>query len=173
MTHFEKKITSEIKYDGKFIQLKRDEVELEDGRISAREFLEHPGAVVILAKDGEDLIFVRQYRYAIGQELLELPAGKLERGEEPMSAAARELSEETGMECESLILLGCIYSSPGILSEKLWIYFADGLKNIGAHPDDGEFVSAVRIKIAELKTIEITDAKSLCAIYLAQQRGII
>lgn len=173
MKHFENKISSEIKYDGKFICLKRDVVELEDGRTSAREFVEHPGAVAVLAREGNCLIFVRQFRYAVGRELLELPAGKLERGENPETAALRELSEETGRKCEKLILLGSVFPSAGVLSEKIWLYYADELEDIGAHPDDGEFVSVEKIKIADLDNILIEDAKSLCAIYLAKTRGFI
>lgn len=173
MSHFEKMVSSTQVYKGKFIEPNCDRVELENGKISTREYLKHPGAVVVLAKDGDDLIFVKQYRYAVGMEMLEAPAGKLEIGEDPAEAAARELSEETGMECENLILLGSIYSSPGILSEKLYIYFADNLKTSEAHPDEDEFLSVERRAICDVPKLDIQDAKTICAIHMAMQQRLI
>ena len=173
----EKTISQKTVYNGKIVNLRVDEVTLPNGKTAVREVVEHPGAVVILAKDGDDLLFVRQYRHAVARELLELPAGKLEQGEDPAQAAARELREETGYSCENVLHMGVICPSPGILSEVIHLYFATGLTHVGQSPDDDEFVSVVRVHkdtfVEMLLHSEIIDAKSICAVNIARARGLI
>ena len=165
----EKTLSSKVVYEGKVITVEKDDVELPNGKLSFREVARHPGGVVILAlKDSETIILVKQFRYPTKQVSLELPAGKLERGENPDYAAKRELEEETGYRAEKWSSLGYINTTPGFCDEKLHLYKAENLSFIGEHPDDGEIIKAEEIKIPDLmkkiKSGEINDAKTLCAI---------
>ncbi len=165
----EKKLSSKVVYEGKVITVERDDVELATGKKSLREVARHPGGVVILAlKDSETILLVKQFRYPIMTADLELPAGKLERGENPDLAAKRELEEETGYRAKNWTSLGYIYTTPGFCDEKLYLYKAEDLEFVGEHPDEGEIIKASEIKIHELKQKikngEINDAKTLCAI---------
>ena len=169
MNFEEKTLNSECVYEGKVIRVERDDVELADGKKSFREVARHPGGVVILAlKDENTVLLVKQYRYPIKKAALELPAGKLERGENPDLAAKRELEEETGYYANKWSSLGYINTTPGFCDEKLYLYKAEDLKFVGAHPDDGEIIKAVEVQIPELilkiKSGEINDAKTLCAV---------
>jgi ADP-ribose pyrophosphatase len=169
MNFEEKTLTSQVVYDGKVITVERDEIELCDGKKSFREVVRHSGGVVILAmKDPVTLLLVRQYRYPIGKTVLELPAGKLEKGEDPDIAAKRELEEETGYVAKRWISLGYINTTPGFSDEKLYLYKAEELAFVGEHPDDGEFIQALEISVPEImlkiKSGEINDAKTICAI---------
>lgn len=111
-------------YSGKIINVRVDDVELQDGSMSKREVVEHPGAVAILAvTDNREAFFVRQYRKPIEKELLEIPAGKLDEGESPQSCAARELAEEVGMAADELRQISFHYSSPGFASEKMYVFW--------------------------------------------------
>ncbi len=173
----EKQLSREKVYSGKIIDVYRDEVSLPDGRKSVREVCEHPGAVAVLAAERGDLLFVRQYRYAVSAELIEVPAGKLEPGENPEEAARRELREETGFQCAELLHMGSICPSPGILSEVIHLYFARGLTFIGEQPDEDEFLSTVRIPRETFWEMmlhgEIVDAKTVCAVNIARARGLL
>ncbi|MEE3350635.1 MAG: NUDIX hydrolase [Candidatus Gastranaerophilaceae bacterium] len=165
----EKKLSSKVVYEGKVITVERDDVELATGKKSFREVARHPGGVVILAlKDSETILLVTQFRYPIMTADLELPAGKLERGEDPDLAAKRELEEETGYRAKNWFSLGYIYTTPGFCDEKLYLYKAEGLEFVGEHPDEGEIIKAFEISKTELmqkiKTGEINDAKTICAI---------
>lgn len=169
MNFGEKTLTSECVYNGKIITVQRDEVELAAGRKSFREVVRHSGGVVILAfKDPETVLMVKQFRYSIGQTILELPAGKLEKGENPDDASKRELEEETGYRAEKWTPLGFINTSPGFCDEKLYLFKAENLTFAGEHPDEGEILSVIEMKITEvnkmIKNNEINDAKTLCAI---------
>ena len=124
----EKTLSSERIYDGAIIHVRRDRVLLPNGRTSVREVVEHPGGVGILAVDGDGMVLlVRQYRYAFGRTLLEIPAGKREPGEEPLVTARRELREETGVTADSWTPLGQLIASPGCYDETLYLYLAQGL----------------------------------------------
>lgn len=169
MNYEEKTLTSKCVYDGKIMTVLSDEVELADGKQSFREVVRHSGGVVILAlKDSETILMVKQFRYPISKTVLELPAGKLEKDENPDEACKRELEEETGYQAEKWTSLGYINTSPGFCDEKLYLYKAENLHFVGEHPDEGEIISAIEIKISDvknkIKNSEINDAKTLCAI---------
>ena len=174
MDYSEKKLRRVNRYEGIIVDLNVDLVRLPDGKTSFREVVEHPGGVCVLPVDDEGFAYcVRQYRYAMGEHLLEAPAGKLERGEDPRLAAERELSEETGFTAGHLIELGSYCSSPGISTEKLRLYLAVRLRRGEAHPDDGEFLDLVRIPYDELYERvlngEVPDAKTTVAVLQARR----
>lgn len=164
----ETKIGGETVFSGKVLHVCVDQVELENGKQSVREVCLHPGGVGVLPLTDEgEVILVQQFRYAYGEELWEIPAGKLERGEDPAACGARELKEETGYTARELIPLGCIYPSPGYVDEKLYIYLARGLEAGTATPDEGEFVNVAKIPfntlLARVMNDEIHDAKTVTA----------
>ena len=172
----EKTLSSECIYKGKVIDVYRDEVEIADGHRSFREVVKHSGGVVILAIKNDGLmleepviLMVKQYRYPIGKAVYELPAGKLEKGENPDLACKRELEEETGYRAKKWKSLGYINTSQGFCNEKLYLYCATDLEYIGVHPDDGEIIQAYEFKLKEAAAMiskgEINDAKTICAIY--------
>ncbi len=167
----EKTLTSQIVYDGKIITVRRDEVELANGRKSFREVVEHSGGVVIVALKGDSILFVKQFRYPIKEVITELPAGKLEKGEDPDAACERELEEETGYRAKHWTSLGYIYTSIGFCDEKLYIYLAQELEFVGEHPDDGEILENYEYKIKDVEEMiqngKINDAKTICAIHRA------
>ena len=167
----EKTLTSQIVYDGKIITVRRDEIELANGRKSFREVVEHSGGVVIVALKGDSILFVKQFRYPIKEVITELPAGKLEKGEDPDAACERELEEETGYRAKHWTSLGYIYTSIGFCDEKLYIYLAQELEFIGEHPDDGEILENYEYKIKDVEEMiqngKINDAKTICAIHRA------
>ena len=169
MAHFEKTIESREIFQGKILNLQLDRVELEDGTISRREIVRHPGGAAILPLDGDGQVtLVRQYRYALGQELLEIPAGKLEYGEDPKAAAIRELEEECGLIAGQVTDLGCLYPSVGYDDEIIYLYLARDLHATEARPDEGEFVSLEKYPLERLVEMvlagEIHDAKTVTAI---------
>lgn len=173
----EKTLRSERIYDGKIIHVRRDEVLLPNGHTAMREVVAHPGGVGILALDGDGtVLLVRQYRYAFGRTLLEIPAGKREKGEEPLTTAKRELQEETGAQADSWMSLGALIASPGCYDEVLYLYLATGLRFGQTHPDEDEFLALERMSLAELVRRcmdgEITDAKTVCAALKAKNLGL-
>ncbi len=129
MECLEKALKSKTVWRGRFFAFRSDEVELPDGKVTVRDIVEHPGAVAIIPilSDGR-ILLVRQYRYAVGKELLEIPAGTMEAGESPQECAKRELSEETGYEAERIMELTRFYTAPGYSSELIHIFVARGLK---------------------------------------------
>ena len=172
MAHIERKLSSKPVFEGKIVNVYHDTVELENGNQAFREVIRHPGAVAVLALDGDEILLVRQYRYCIGQELLEIPAGKLEPGEEPLSAAARELSEETGSTCGELIPLGKYYGSAGCMDEGIHLYFGRISCKGCSHPDEDEFLRIRRISIHDATEMilrgEIPDGKTQLGILRAK-----
>ena len=169
MAHFEKTIESREIFQGKILNIQLDRVELEDGTISRREIVRHPGGAAILPLDGDGQVtLVRQYRYALGQELLEIPAGKLEYGEDPKAAAIRELEEECGLIAGQVTDLGCIYPSVGYDDEIIHLYLARDLHATEARPDEGEFVSLEKYPLERLVEMVMSgalrDAKTVTAI---------
>ena len=151
---------------GPVVEVTEDIVSLPNGATSVREVVHHPGGVCVAAVDGDgNVAVVRQYRYPFGQVLLELPAGKLEKDEDPFDAVKRELSEETGLEADTWRDLGFIYVSPGISTEKLYLYLATDLRQGKAHPDPNEFLDVEKMPLAELAQMamdgRVHDAKTV------------
>ncbi|MCM1546634.1 MAG: NUDIX hydrolase [Clostridiales bacterium] len=164
----EKKLSSRTVYDGKILKLTVDEVLLPDGRKALRECVRHcGGAAVLLVVDGK-VALVKQHRYLYGKQLYELPAGKLEAGEEPSSGAARECEEETGFRADVEKLLD-IYPSTGYTDEVIHIYLAKNARFVGQKTDDGEFLTCEFIPLEEVVKMiergEICDAKTVAAVY--------
>ena len=168
----EKCLESREVYKGRVLRLRVDTVALPNGKTSLREVVEHPGGVAVFAMDDQGRVaLVRQYRYPMGEETLELPAGKLEPGEDPRDSGLRELAEETGLVPGTFEDMGCLYSSPGILAERIYLYFAKDLTQGPTHPDDGEFVETVWLPYQDLvdkaRRGEIKDGKTLVGILKA------
>ena len=169
MAHFEKTLETRELFRGRILRLEVDRVELEDGSVSSREVVRHPGGAAILPLDADGQVtLVRQFRYAFGQELLEIPAGKLEPGEEPKAAAIRELEEECGLAAGAVTDLGCIYPSVGYDDEIIYLYLARDLRPTEARPDAGEFVSLERYPLSTLADMAesgvLRDAKTVTAV---------
>jgi len=169
MNFFEKTISSERIYDGKIINLRKDLVELENGNNASREIVEHSGGVGILAVDSDgQILMVRQYRCGVGRMSLEIPAGKLNLGENPEECGRRELEEETGFIPGYFEAMGFIDPSPAYLSEKIYIYLAGDLISAKQSLDPDEFLSVEKLSIDRAvemcMTGEITDAKTLVAV---------
>lgn len=173
MKYQEKRLSGKMVYEGKILKVRVDEVSLVNGRTAVREVMMHPGgvAVVPLLPDG-DVICVRQFRYPMGQDVLEVPAGKLDRGEEPLAGAKRELEEETGYTAKEYVYLGEFYPSPGFCDEVLHIYLATGLEKGQAHPDEDEFLDVEKISLEELAGMigrnELPDGKTIAAVLKAK-----
>ena len=146
--HTEKMINSEFKYDGCVIKVYFDTVEVEDGSRATRDVVRHKGASCVApVTDNGELIFVRQFRYPYGELVLELPAGKLEKGEPDYEAGERELEEETGMVAGEYHKLGVMYPSPGYCGEVIHLYAAWNLSETQVHPDDDEFLELEKIPL--------------------------
>lgn len=160
-------------YQGRVIKVCRDRVEV-DGAERTWDVVQHPGAVVVLAVDGDDLLFVRQYRYAAGEPLLELVAGTREPGEEPLATADRELQEEAGFKAGRLTPLGEFYSAPGFCSEKLHLFLAEELTPSRLPGDEDEQIELERHSLQEAVRMalagELRDAKTLAGVLLYAQR---
>ncbi|UXS28259.1 NUDIX hydrolase [Staphylococcus delphini] len=167
--HFEEKtISKESIYKGKIIEVEKHKVSLPNNETAYREVVKHNGAVAICAlTPDQQVILVKQYRKALEQELLEIPAGKLEPGEDRESAAMRELEEETGYKAKKLTLIGEVYGTPGFSNEKISVYFADNLVEGEVNLDEDEFVEKVLYSLEDVKkAIEartIEDAKTFIA----------
>lgn len=151
MELIEEKLKTVASYHGVIVNVRLDEARLPDGSTAKREVVEHPGGVTVLPLEDDGTVWcVRQYRYPFSRTLLELPAGKLEPGEAPERAAARELSEETGLSAGRLQYLGANFTSPGYSQEVLHIYLARDLHHGAAHLDPGEFLNLERYPLGTL-----------------------
>ena len=169
MDLFEKQLSSEYFFKGKIINMRRDRVLLPDGSESFREVVEHPGGVCVAAITEEDeILLVRQFRYPYSEELLEIPAGKRDKNEDPLECGKRELLEETGAVAENYFSLGRLYPTPGYTDEVIYMYGATGLSFKDACPDEGEFLTLERIPFERALEMvmdnTITDAKTQSAI---------
>lgn len=166
---FEKTISSKLIHKGKIIDLKVDEVELENGQIAKREVVLHNGGVCIVPiTDDNEIIFVKQFRYPFSSVLLEIPAGKLEKGEDHCECGKRELLEETSAVADTFTYLGCLYPTTAYLTEKIHMYLASGLRYENQNLDDDEFLDIVKIPFDKalemIMNDEIHDAKTQIAI---------
>ena len=171
----EKKISGESVYDGIFLKMKRDTVSLPDGQYAVREYLEHPGAVAILAVlDDGRILLERQYRYPIAQAVIEIPAGKLNAGEDPLLCAQRELQEETGYTAKHWSKIRRIHPVISYSTEFIDIYLAEGLSPGPARLDEEEFLDVFAAPLEELlhwvETGKITDVKTIISTYWLERR---
>ena len=170
-----KLIRSDILFKGKVFNVKVDEIEYDSGNKGIREVAVHPGGAVIVAvKDDGKIIMVNQFRYPLQKNIFELPAGKLDINEDPLNCAVRELEEETGYKAKKVERLGKIYTTPGFCTEILHIFIAKELMQGDHNREEGELGMEVfefsKQEIDEkIRNGEITDAKSICGIYLAQK----
>lgn len=171
----EKTISSETIFQGKIIDVRLDEVTLPNGKTSRRELVCHSGAVAVIAitEDGR-IIMVRQFRKPLDRPLVEIPAGKLEQGEDPEHTARRELEEETGYRCTQLQYVTSFYTSPGFANEIIHLYYSDQLQKGEPQTDEDEFVEVMEVTLHEALELsrakEIYDAKTAYALQYLQLR---
>lgn len=166
-------ISSETLLKGPAFTIRRDLLKTPDGRETKFDIIEHGGSVIIVPMDADgNLLFVRQYRHAASMNLLELPAGTLEAGEDPAVCAAREIREETGFAADKIEKIGDFYLAPGYSTEFMHVYLARELRHDPLESDADEFLSVEKIPLAEAfqraERGEIPDAKSLAALLLAK-----
>jgi ADP-ribose pyrophosphatase len=166
-------LESQSMYHGRAFDIRRDTVRLPDGRTTRLDIVEHIGSVVIVPVDADgNLYFVRQYRHAAGLDMLELPAGTLEPGEDPLVCAQREVREETGMASANIREIGGFYLAPGYSTEFMHVYLATELTHDPLSPDEDEFLSVEKYSLAETNKLfedhRLPDSKSLAALLLAK-----
>ena len=160
MKLFEKTLHSETKFEGRIITVKLDDVELENGSHAKREIVCHNGGVcAAVLTENDEILLVRQFRYPYQEVLLELPAGKLEKGEDPFEAGKRELKEETGAVANKYISLGKLYPTPGYCGEIIYMYLATELEFGEQSPDEDEFLEVYKISLE--KAVEMVMAGDL------------
>lgn len=169
MKLYEEPLSRDVLYEGRILKLYRDQVQLENGHTTIRELVHHPGGVTVLALTDQDEVYVvRQFRYPFAQVLTELPAGKLEEGEDPLAAAKRELEEEVGVHAAHWEDLGKLYPTVAYDDEVIHMYLATGLTQAGQHLDADEFLEAEPVPLRELAGQvlrgEIRDAKTQAAV---------
>ena len=166
-------VSTERIYAGKVVNLRRDIVSLPNGREASREVVEHPGAVAIVPvlPDGR-ILLVRQFRHPVGKVLIEIPAGKLDKGEAPDRCALRELEEETGYRAGSLECKASIFTGPGFTDEVIHIYIARDLVKTTVNPDEDEFLEVRAYELRDIRHMIrdglICDAKTISGMYLLQ-----
>ena len=171
----ETRIASEDVFDGKLLHVRRDTVRLPDGKTATREYIAHPGAVMIIPRlpDGK-LLLERQFRYPVARIFIEFPAGKIDPGEDPATTAARELLEETGYTAERWSHIGTLHPLITYSTERIEIYTADALTFVGAKLDAGEFVEIITATLEEALTWidrgELTDVKTMLGLLLLARR---
>ncbi len=168
MDYVEKTVEKHYVYEGKIIKVRRDDAILPNGEPCIRELVEHSGGASVLNIEDGKVLLVRQFRYAYGESVYEIPAGKLEYGEDPKAAAARELEEEAGVKAGRLELLFTLYPTPGYTNEKIYIYRAYEGEKVQAHLDEGEFLDAAYIPLERAKEMlangELKDGKTIVAL---------
>lgn len=181
MKMFEEKTTqTKVIYEGKVVQLQVDDVLLPNGKEAKRELIKHPGAVAIIPiTKNKKIVMVEQYRKPLEKSIIEIPAGKLEKGESPEITAVRELEEETGYTTKKLTKVTSFYTSPGFADEIMYIYVSDELEKLDFPPalDEDEFVEIHELTLAEAKQYiqeqRIHDAKTIYAILYLELQEII
>lgn len=166
-------ISSENKFEGKWFSVRRETLIFPNGLKVERDVVDHPDAVVVIPVDQErNVLLVEQYRNAAGALLLELPAGTVEEGEDPLVSAQRELREETGVAARQLIPVGNFWASPGFCTERMWMFLGLDLENSPLEPDLDEDISVKRIPFEEVLEMAarglIVDGKTIAGLFLAQ-----
>ena len=168
-------VKSEVIFKGKVFNTIVNQIEYDSGNKAVREVAEHPGgAVVVPVTDVGKIVMVTQHRFPMNEVLLELPAGKLNKDEDPFICAVRELEEETGYKSNNVKELGSIYTTPGYSTEKLWIYLAKDLKPGNHNREEGEFgMQVLELSFDEIENKihsgDIVDSKTICGIFLAKK----
>ena len=171
----ETRVSSEPVYEGKLLHVRRDDVRLPDGSLATREYIVHPGAVLVVPvlPDGR-LVIERQYRYPLQRVFVEFPAGKLDPGESPLATGVRELEEEAGYTAREWTHLGVIHPLLSYSTEAIEIFLAEGLEHVGAKLDEGEFLDVGIMSVDEMLAAvdrgEVTDAKTVTALLLHVRR---
>jgi len=171
----ETRIASEQVFDGKLLHVRRDTVRLPDGGTATREYIVHPGAVLMVpAQDGDRYVLERQFRYPSGRVFIEFPAGKIDAGESPLDTAKRELVEEAGYTARQWTYLGVVHPVISYSTEFIELWLAEGLTHVGNRLDAGEFLELVTMTHDELLSAfergEVTDAKTVAALFWLERR---
>jgi ADP-ribose pyrophosphatase len=171
----EERISGEVVYAGKFLEVHRDLVRLPDGTQAVRDYIKHPGAVAIVALTGDGkVILERQHRYPLGRDFVEIPAGKLEAGEEHLETGKRELLEETGYVAAKWTFLGLIHNAIGYSDEGIELWLATGLEKREAKLDEGEFLDVFTLPFDEALAMSqdgrISDVKTIIGLFWASTR---
>ena len=167
----EKTLSSQLIYEGRAVKVRVDTIEMPSGRKTTREIVEHSDCVAIVAVDSEDkVLLVNQFRKAVEKELLEIPAGGMEPGEDPVTAVSREMQEETGYLPRKLERLGGFYSAPGYCTEYLHLYLATELVPSQLFAEDTEGITLVRVPLHQVASLitsgRICDSKSIAGLHI-------
>jgi len=170
----ETRLDTVLMYDGNFIQVRKDNVRLPDGGVSSREYITHPGAVAVLAMlDNGNLVMERQFRYALQREFVELPAGKIDHGEDILLCAQRELLEETGYVASEWAHLTTVWPCIGYADERMEYFIARGLTYQGRNLDDGEFLEVFELSLPEaiewIRLGKINESKTIVGLFLLEK----
>jgi len=170
----ENKLDGQTVFEGNFLHVKRDSVSLPDGALTSREYIVHPGAAVIIAlTDNGELVMERQYRYPLERDFIELPAGKIDEGEDPLQTAKRELAEETGYTAGSWRYLGVMHPVISYSTERIEIFLAEDLTLTSARLDAGEFLEVFAVTLGTavdwIRTGRITDSKTIAGLLWADK----
>jgi ADP-ribose pyrophosphatase len=170
----ERRLSGSLVFDGRLLKVRSDTVRLPDGGTAEREWIDHPGAVAVIAlTDSGELVMERQHRYALGRDMIEIPAGKIDPGEDPLATARRELKEETGYSAREWRHLATVHIAIGYSNEHIEIFLARGLKQELADLDDEEFVEVFTLPLATallwVREGRITDAKTVSCLFWAEK----
>ena len=170
----ERRVSSRLVYDGKLLKVRSDTVRLPDGAAAEREWIDHPGAVAVLAvTDAGELVMERQFRYPLSRDMIEVPAGKIDPGEDPLATARRELKEETGYTASEWTHVATIHLAIGYSNERIEIYLAKGLGRETAKLDEEEFLEVFTLPLATalawVREGRITDSKTVASLFWAEK----
>jgi ADP-ribose pyrophosphatase len=167
------RVNSESVYDGRLLKVKSDTVRLANGRHTTREYIQHPGAAMILALPEDKIILIRQYRYPLDRHFIELPAGKIDPGEDPLQTAKREFIEECGYEAAEWRHLTTLHPCIGYSDERIELYHARELTDVGRKLDDGEYLDVMHVPLAEafawVREGRITEPKAVMGLLWAER----